>query len=90
MDDELAIRRKRLLYQAHHRGTHEGDLVVGGFADRYLHRLDSDGLDQFEALIRAPDPSLMDWVSGRAKPPEDLEGDVFDLLIEFKNGIPSG
>lgn len=63
--------------------------MIGGFADRHLHRLDHDGLDQFEALIAAPDPSLMDWVSGRAEAPENVKGRVFDLLVEYRNGIPS-
>lgn len=83
--DDLAIRRKRLLYQSRHRGTQEGDLVLGGFASAHLDRLDGEELDQFEALVGQTDADLMDWISGRATVPDDLGGRVFDLLVKFKN-----
>ena len=85
--DDLAIRRKRLFYQSRHRGTQEGDLVLGGFAQRHLERFDGDELDQFEALVEQTDADLMDWIMGRATPPADLGGAVFHLLVKFKNSL---
>lgn len=82
--DDLAIRRKRLLYQARHRGTQEGDLVLGGFAERHLDGFDGEELDQFEALVWETDADLMDWISGHAMPPDRLGGAVFELLIKHK------
>ena len=72
--DDTATRRKRLLYQARHRGTQEGDLVMGGFAARHVEGMDRDALDQFEALIAETDADLMDWISGRRAVPESLDG----------------
>ena len=82
--DDLAIKRKRLLYQSRHRGTQESDLVLGGFAQNHLEQFDGEALGQFEALVGQTDADLMDWVSGRATVPDDLGGKVFDLLVKFK------
>ena len=85
--DDLAKRRKRLLYQANHRGTQESDLVIGGFARRYLESFGGDQLDRFEAIISLTDADLMDWISGRAEAPKHLQGPVLDLMIDFKNNL---
>jgi antitoxin CptB len=58
-------RRRRLLFRATHRGTHETDLLVGGYvASRIDHFTDSE-LDALEALLDLPDPDLADWLTGR-------------------------
>ncbi len=87
MIDDPAIRQKRLLYQARHRGTQEGDLVLGCFAERYIGAMGSAELDQFEALIGETDADLMDWISGRAAVPTALDGPIFKLLSDFKNSL---
>jgi antitoxin CptB len=85
--DDPAIRRKRLLYQACHRGTQEGDLVLGGFAARHLDAMSPAELDQFETLIGETDADIMDWINGRVAVPEALDGRIFELLIDFKNKL---
>jgi antitoxin CptB len=85
MADELEIRRKRLLYQASHRGTQESDLVVGGFAKQHLDHFGPAELDRFEALINVTDADLMDWLAGRIAPPKDHQGPILELMINFKN-----
>lgn len=87
MEEAAIRRRKRLLYQARHRGTQEGDLVLGGFAARHLDGMGPQELDAFEALIGQTDADLMDWISGRAAVPEALDGPVFHLLTDFKNSL---
>ncbi|MDH3239315.1 MAG: succinate dehydrogenase assembly factor 2 [Alphaproteobacteria bacterium] len=85
--DDPAIRRKRLLYQARHRGTQEGDLVLGGFAALHLGAMSPEELDQFEALIGQTDADLMDWISGRMDVPGVLDSPIFHLLKNFKNNL---
>lgn len=87
MTEELDHRRKRLLYQAGHRGTQESDLIVGGFARAHLADFDGTALDQFEALIAFPDADLMDWIADRSEPPPAHSNPVLDLMIKFKNSI---
>jgi antitoxin CptB len=83
-DDPLAIRRKRLLYQSRHRGTQEADLLIGGFAAAHLPGMSPAQLDTYERLLAESDVDLVNWLTGRAVAPDDVQSDVFDLLKNFK------
>jgi antitoxin CptB len=64
-------RRRRLLYRATHRGSHECDLLIGGFVARRIATLDAAALDALETLMDLPDSDLADWLTGRLPiPPE--------------------
>ena len=71
-----ARRRKRLRFRAWHRGILEADLILGPFADAHLDNLDAAELDDFEALLAAPDNDLHDWFIGRTSPPANLNADL--------------
>lgn len=73
-------RRKQLLWRAHHRGTKEADMMVGGFADRWLDEMDADAIAWFEALMEEQDVDIMAWAFGRGEPPAHLKGPMFDRL----------
>jgi antitoxin CptB len=79
------IRRKRLLYRSWHRGTREGDLILGRFAAAHLAAFDDSQLDRYEALLDCADVDLFDWVGGRAVPPAAYDHDVLRLLLAFTN-----
>ena len=84
MDDTQ--RRKRLLYQATHRGFKEADLVVGSFARSRLNSMGPAELDLFESLLDAGDHDLYQWILG-AHAPANLEGSVLDdLRSHCRNG----
>lgn len=88
MAEDLTIRRKRLSYRCWHRGTKELDLLIGGFADRYLDQLDGRQLDDLEALLRVPEPILADWLMGGGVPPAEYDCEVTRLLLAFKYQPP--
>ncbi|MBI0432840.1 succinate dehydrogenase assembly factor 2 [Roseomonas sp. KE0001] len=68
---ELTPRRRRLLFRAHHRGTKETDLMVGGFVARHIAVFTDPELDELEAVLDHLDVDLADWLSGRRPiPPE--------------------
>lgn len=87
-DDRLALRRKRLLFRSVRRGTKESDLIIGGFAQAWLSRLDEQQLDRFEALLEQNDPDLLSWILGLKSPPPAHDHDVIRLIQNFKNSIP--
>lgn len=62
-------RRKRALYRAHHRGTKEMDIVLGGFADAEIALLSDSDMDSFEVLLALPDPDIDRMVKGMEPPP---------------------
>ena len=58
-------RRRRLLFRATHRGTHETDLLIGGFVVERLGAFSDADMDVLEALMELPDVELADWLTGR-------------------------
>jgi antitoxin CptB len=87
MVDTIEIRRKKLLFRSQRRGTRESDLVLGGFAARWLGRLDAALLDRYEALLEQTDADILAWVGGlRAAPPE-IDESLIDLISKYKENI---
>ncbi|MEA2855397.1 MAG: antitoxin CptB [Rhodospirillaceae bacterium] len=70
-------RRKRLLFRAQRRGFKEVDLIFGAYAESHLAWLDEPGLDQFEALLTAPDQDVYAWLRGAAAVPPEHDNPVF-------------
>ena len=81
-------RRKRLLFRAQRRGFKEVDLIFGQYAEANLARLDVAGLDQFEALLAAPDQEVYAWLRGAEPVPGEYDNAVFaglKAVCEQKN-----
>jgi len=70
-------RRKRLLFRAQRRGFKEVDLIFGTYAEQALSGLDEAGLDQFEALLKAPDQEVYAWLRGAEPVPPAHDNPVF-------------
>ena len=56
--DDLAIRRRRALYRATHRGSKELDFLLGRFAEQTIEIMTEAELCVLERLIDAPDPEI--------------------------------
>lgn len=70
---DLDPRRRRLLYRATHRGTHENDLLIGGFVTTRIATFTEPELAELETLLELPDPALADWLTGRTPIPSDVD-----------------
>lgn len=70
-------RRKRLLFRAQRRGFKEVDLIFGAYAQAALAGLGEIELDQFEALLGAPDQEVYAWLRGAAQVPAEYDNSVF-------------
>ena len=79
----VAPLRRRLRFRSWHRGTREADLLLGGFADATLGRLDADQLARYGELLENEDPDLWDWVTERLPVPPESDSDVLRLLIDY-------
>lgn len=71
------------MFRAQRRGFKEVDLIFGAFAESHLARLDETGLDQFEALLTAPDQDVYAWLRGAAQVPADHDNPVFAGLKQI-------
>ena len=70
-------RRKKLLFRAQRRGFKEVDLIFGTYAAGSLAGLTDSGLEQFEALLLAPDQDVYDWLRGAKPVPAEHDNPVF-------------
>ena len=77
--------RKRLLFRSHHCGMKENDLLLGRFADRYIENLDNAQLARFEFLMEQSDIDILNWLTGKESPPEDINTDIFDMIKSINN-----
>jgi antitoxin CptB len=79
----LDPRRRRLVFRAHHRGTKEADLMIGGFVARSVAAMSEAELAALEAVLELPDVDLTDWLTGRVPvPPEHLTPLMQRMLVE--------
>ena len=79
-ESPLETRRKRLKFRAQRRGFREVDLVFGTFAAAELAALSEAEMDQFEALLGAPDQEVWLWLQGKAPVAPAFDTPVFVRL----------
>ncbi len=84
----LTKRRRQLRYRANHRGIKEMDIILGGYADKFIERLDSEQLDILEKLMDQNDRDLLQWFTGELSTPDEFDTNLFTrILIHAKSGI---
>ena len=71
------VRRKRLLFRAQRRGFKEVDLIFGAFAAEALSTMTEAALDEFEALLAAPDKDVFLWLQDQAPVPPEYDNETF-------------
>jgi antitoxin CptB len=71
---------KRLHWRAHHRGTREADMLVGGFFDTHYARWSADERTLFELMLEQQDVDIMAWAHGTAEAPERFAGPMIEAL----------
>jgi antitoxin CptB len=71
---------KRLAWRAHHRGTKEADLLIGGFFDAHYASWDADDCARFDQMLEEQDVDIMAWAVGTAEPPERFAGPMIEAL----------
>lgn len=83
-DETLNIRRKRVIFQAWHRGTREMDFIFGGYVDTHIETMDNEALDLFEALMEVDDQTLYRWISGALDVPAEFATDIMASLQKMR------
>ena len=73
-------RRRRLLFRATHRGTHETDLLIGGFVEKRIQTMTDAEMDALEEIMELPDVDLADWLTGRLPIPPDADSPMLRAM----------
>jgi antitoxin CptB len=71
---------KRLHWRAHHRGTKEADLLIGGFFDAQHQSWNAQERALFADMLEEQDVDIMAWAHGTAEVPERFEGPMVEAL----------
>jgi antitoxin CptB len=71
---------KRLHWRAHHRGTREADMLIGGFFNAHHASWSTDECTLFDAMLEEQDVDIMAWAHGTAEPPERFQGPMVQAL----------
>ena len=78
-DDDL----KRLHWRAHHRGTREADMLVGGFFDAHHLVWGSQERAIFAEMLEEQDADILAWAHGTVAPPARFEGPMMEALMRL-------
>ena len=49
---------KKLIYRSKYTGTRETDILLGNFAESYLHKLSDENLKSYQKLLESGDPRI--------------------------------
>src|SRR6266536_3506201 len=71
---------KRLAWRAHHRGTREADMLIGGFFDAYHASWSAEECALFDDMLNEQDVDIMAWAHGVCDPPERFHGPLIEAL----------
>ena len=71
---------KRLAWRAHHRGTREADMLVGGFFDAHHSAWSLQDRALFADMLEEQDVDIMAWAHGTAEPPARFQGPMLTAL----------
>ena len=69
-----------MVYRANHRGTHETDLLIGGFVLAHIADFTELELDQIEEILELPDVDLTEWLTGRQPIPMEMESPMLTRM----------
>ena len=78
----LDVRRRRLLFRDTHRGTHENDLLIGGYVAARIATLTEADIIALEDLMEFPDTDLADWLTGRQPIPPEADSPLLRAIKE--------
>ena len=71
---------KRLAWRAHHRGTREADMLIGGFFDAHHESWSQSERATFAAMLDEQDVDIMAWAHGTAEVPERFDEPMIEAL----------
>jgi antitoxin CptB len=82
-EDNISIKRKRLIFRSWHRGTREIDLMLGKFADAHIPQFGEDELVAYDRFLNNSDPDIYNWLTGQEPVPPAEDNAVVGMMVKF-------
>lgn len=83
-NQELDIRKRKLVFRAWHRGIREMDLVLGQYVDAHVVEMDDETLTKMEFIMSFEDRDLLTWVTGEVPTPPDVNIPLFQDILDYR------
>ncbi|XP_074109131.1 succinate dehydrogenase assembly factor 2, mitochondrial [Cotesia typhae] len=82
IQEDIKLKKARLVYQSRKRGMLENGLVLSTFAKKYLDTFNEKQLALYDELINLPsnDWDLYYWAIGMKPTPAEFNHEIMDLL----------
>ena len=71
---------RRLQWRAHHRGTREADMMIGGFFDLHGAHWGLAECAWYTDLLEEQDVDIMAWAIGSQPVPERFQGELMQAM----------
>lgn len=83
--EPIHVKRARLLYQSRKRGMLENDLLLSGFASKFLSSMEEPQLSLYDRLINLPsnDWEIYYWATGVKETPAEFDHEVMNQLKKY-------
>ena len=85
--EERLVRIKRLSMRSMRRGTKEMDIILSGFCEYQLEKMDEDQLDLYEAFLSENDQELYQWITGQMTVPAPYVGIIRQINFYLSNNL---
>ncbi|WP_208435850.1 succinate dehydrogenase assembly factor 2 [Bartonella phoceensis] len=82
-ENQLDMRRRRLVFRAWHRGIREMDLIFGHYVDAHISEMNDTTVSELEYIMSFDDRDLLTWVTGEVSPPPEIDGPLFRDIINY-------
>ncbi|WP_375705621.1 succinate dehydrogenase assembly factor 2, partial [Bartonella sp. AA86SXKL] len=73
-ENQLDLRRRRLIFRAWHRGIREMDLILGRYVDAHISGMSVKKISELEYIMSFDDRDLLTWITGEISPPSEVDG----------------
>ena len=85
---DIALRRKRLLWRATHRGIKEMDLILGGFVAANLDGFSADDIAEgeiadLERIMDIPDQDMLTWATKQEPIPPEHASPLLARILAY-------
>ncbi|WP_019218647.1 succinate dehydrogenase assembly factor 2 [Bartonella florencae] len=82
-ENQLDVRRRRLIFRAWHRGIREMDLILGHYVDAHIVEMSDKTISELEYIMSFDDRDLLKWVTGEISPPPEVDSPLFRDIINY-------